>query len=90
MATYAQQITRLRRIIAIAQKLIADLDKPHIGRPTKTNANEKAWSAKGRIRRSGKELVAFRKMLKTERTKGVPVGLLAKKHKVSLGYIYQL
>jgi hypothetical protein len=42
------------------------------------------------MRRAGKELVAFRKMLKAERKKGVRVEELAEKHGVSTAYIYQL
>ena len=43
-----------------------------------------------RTRRSGKDLAAFRKMLKTERKKGTPVAELAKQHGISQAYIYQL
>lgn len=43
-----------------------------------------------RTRRSGKELAAFRKMLKTERKRGTPVAELAKQHGISQAYIYQL
>lgn len=46
--------------------------------------------SKRRVRRSGKELVAFRKMLLAERKKGVPVATLAKKHGISRTYIYLL
>jgi hypothetical protein len=43
-----------------------------------------------RVRRSGKDLAAFRKMLIAERKKGVPVADLARKHNISSAYIYQL
>jgi hypothetical protein len=43
-----------------------------------------------RLRRSGQELKQFRKMLKAQRKKGVPVADLARKHGVSSAYIYML
>lgn len=43
-----------------------------------------------RTRRSGAELIAFREMLAAERSSGIPVVELAKKHGVSPAYIYQL
>jgi nitrate reductase beta subunit len=43
-----------------------------------------------RVRRSGKELSAFRKMLRAERKNGVAVSTLAKRHGISTAYIYQL
>ncbi len=50
-----------------------------------------APAAKGkRTRRTGAELIAFREMLASERSSGVPVAEIAKKHGVSSAYIYQL
>ena len=89
MATYAQQMTRLKRIIAIAEKLIAETPKPKMGRPAKTTRPAES-TGKTRVRRTGKELIAFRRMLKAERSKGVSAASLAKKHSISLAYIYQL
>jgi hypothetical protein len=43
-----------------------------------------------RIRRTGEELRQFRKMLKAQRKKGVPVAELSRKHGVSSAYIYML
>jgi hypothetical protein len=43
-----------------------------------------------RTRRTGKELVQFRKMLKAERKRGVSVAALARKHGISPAYIYLL
>ena len=61
-----------------------------IGLPRHTApANEKA-AKKGvtsRIRRTGKDLVAFRKMLKAERKRGVTTADLAKEHGVAMAYI---
>jgi len=90
MANYYEQINRLKRIITIAEKLIADIAKTKSGRnvsslkPTKTKRNKK------RLRRTGKELTDFRAMLKAEREKGTSVAELAKKHSITTGYIYQL
>ena len=90
MPPYAQQISRLKRIIALAEKLIAETPKPRMGRPALVSGSAKSGSGKKRLRRSGKELAAFRAMLKAERKKGVSAASMAKKHGVSLAYIYQL
>ena len=74
-----QQIRKLESIIAAAQAVLAEAK----------SARGKGLKPK-RIRRSGKELAAFRKMLVAERKKGVPVAELARKHNISSAYIYQL
>jgi len=75
-------LSKLKKIIALAEKLMASsADKA---------AKPKPAIRTKRIRRSGKELVAFRKMLKAERKKGASVVDLAKKHGVSTAYIYTL
>jgi hypothetical protein len=78
------EVAQLKKIITIAQTLL--------GQATggKGSNEKKGGNGGARIRRSGKELVAFRKMLKAERKAGVPVAQLAKKHGVSASYIYQL
>jgi hypothetical protein len=83
----AQQISELRRLITIAEKLIAN----RAGASTngRNGSSNTAKSGK-RIRRSGKELVQFRKMLKAQRKKGISVAELARKHGVSSAYIYML
>lgn len=81
MSLSQPQIRKLQSIITIAQALIEDAGAP---------AGKAGSSKPKRVRRSGKELVAFRKMLVTERKKGVPVAELARKHNVSSAYIYQL
>jgi hypothetical protein len=75
-----QQIRKLEAIISAAQAVLSE---------AKGAANGKTVKAK-RVRRSGKELAAFRKMLVSERKKGVPVAELARKHNISSAYIYQL
>lgn len=76
---------QLRKIIAIAQALLERMDGSAKKAPLADRSRRSA-----RTRRSGKELAAFRKMLKSERKAGVPVAQLAKKHGISASYIYQL
>ena len=92
MALHAREVLKLRRIIALAEKLIADNPKPQRGRPALLNGNGsgKRRANGKRIRRTGKDLVRFRKMLKAERKKGVAVAELARKHGISPTYIYLL
>jgi hypothetical protein len=78
MTLTAKQIKKLQQIIQQAKEI---LQLAKAGRKT-----EKA----PRKRRSGKELVAFRKMLKDEVAGGASVIDVAKKHGVSSAYIYQL
>jgi hypothetical protein len=55
---------------------------------------KKAASTRGtkpkRVRRLGEDLAAFRKLIMSERKRGVPVSELAKKHGVTSAYIYML
>jgi hypothetical protein len=88
LALNAHDVSKLRRIIALAEKLIEKAPAAKRRRPATQNRNGAA-KEKG-IRRSGKELVEFRKMLKAERKKGVSVAKLARKHRVSTAYIYSL
>lgn len=86
MSLSAQEIAKLRRIISLAEKMIANgQEAVSFRRGTASDEN----SGK-RIRRTGQELARFRKMLKAERKKGVPVAELARKHGVSSAYIYML
>ena len=52
--------------------------------------NQKQRTIAKRIRRTGQELVQFRKKLKAERRKGIPVSEMARSHGVSTAYIYML
>jgi len=85
MSLSAPDLVKLRRIISLAERMIAASPKPKRGRP----ANGQTKIAK-RLRRSGKELVQFRKMLKAERRRGVSVADMARKHAISTAYIYTL
>ena len=90
MALYAKELSKLRRIIAMAEQLIDESPKPKRGRPALSNGNGAAKKRGKRVRRTGKELHQFRKMLKAERNKGVSVAELARKHSISPAYIYLL
>lgn len=78
MSLTANQIKKLEQIIQHAMEILQ-----------LANASGKAVSTP-RKRRSGKELVAFRKMLKQEVAAGASVVDVAKKHGVTTAYIYQL
>lgn len=75
-------ISKLKKIIALAERMIAS--------SAKSSPKSKATPKRRRIRRTGKELVAFRKTLKSERKAGVSVAEIAKRHGVSTAYIYTL
>ena len=77
MSLSKKQIRSLEKVISIATEL---LNSPAAA----------ASDASTRKRRSGKELIAFRKMLIEARTKGASVAALAKEHGVSAAYVYQL
>ena len=74
-----REISKLNRIIKLAEQLIGEM----ASKPSRLNGKTT------RIRRTGR-LVQFRKLLKAQRRKGVPVADLARKHGVSTAYIYML
>ena len=82
MALAKYEIAKLNGIIASLQTLLVQHSKSTNGATSMKPAR--------RVRRSGKELVAFRKMLIGERKKGVSVATLAKRYRISTAYIYQL
>ena len=87
MALDSREQLKLRRVIAIVQKLIAESPKAKRGRPPlKSSQNDNGK----RVRRTGKALTQFRAKLMAERKKGARVSDIAKKYKVSSAYIYQL
>ena len=83
MSLTAKEVTELRKIVARAKELIVKAEGASV-KPTSRR------STSVRVRRSGKDLVTFRRMLKAERKAGVPVAQLAKKHGVTPSYIYQI
>jgi hypothetical protein len=84
MSLSKREISQLKKLVALAQGLIDKAEAAPADQKTATP------SATKRIRRSGKELAAFKKMLKAERKRGVPVAELAKQHGISTAYIYTL
>ena len=93
MTFTAADAAQLRKIIGRLEKLLGKFESADRRKPTKRSAatrTARTQEPQKRTRRSGKELIAFRRMLKTERKRGVPVADLAKKHKISTAYIYAL
>ena len=87
MSFTVQDLSKLNRIIKLAEKLIENGSKRSAnGR----NGNAQRVNGSTRIRRTGRELAQFRKMLKAERKKGIPVAEMARKHGISTAYIYML
>ena len=81
LSTSARQLRKLDRIITLARQLVTEIKK--------AQRVERNGSVR-RIRRSGQELVQFRRVLTLQRKKGVPVAELARKHGISSAYIYML
>ncbi len=86
MSLTAREVAELKKILARAQELIIKAEGPQRGQAKGTARR----STSLRTRRSGKDLVAFRRTLKAERKAGVPVAQIAKKHGISPSYIYQI
>lgn len=84
MQLTAADAAQLKKIISIAQTLLEKTGEKG------AKGVRSAGVVRTRIRRSGKDLSSFRKMLKAERKAGVPVADLARKHGISPSYIYQL
>ena len=80
-----RDIAQLRKLVAACEKILTKADAGG-GKPGAAKKDQKPK----RIRRSGKELIAFRRMLKAERKRGISGTELAKKHGVSTTYIYTL
>jgi hypothetical protein len=85
LALDTQTIKELKRLIATAERLISANSRSNVKSAAATTKRTKK-----RTRRTGKDLIQFRKMLKTERSKGISVAALARKHSISTAYIYQL
>jgi hypothetical protein len=86
MSLSAKEITQLKKLISIAEQLI----KQSSAAEASAKKSSRASVAVKRVRRTGKELVAFRKMLIAGRKKGITASELASTHGVSQAYIYQL
>lgn len=95
MARRANGVAQLKKIIELAQAALSAVQaQAKANAKAESSGAKKSGSARKsgakRVRRSGADLIAFRKMLKSERAKGVPVAELAKKHNVSAVYVYTL
>ena len=93
MSFSPKQIKQLENIINSAMELLKEArteDKQQAKTTDKKDDSKPAKPVAQRKRRSGKELIQFRKMLKSERKKGIPVAELSKKYGISATYIYQL
>ena len=78
--------THAAQLLRIAQSLQAIVTEAK-DIPAKS---ARSSSEGARARRTGKDLIAFKKTLKKERKAGVPVSELAEKYGVTPSYIYQL
>lgn len=94
MALSRTEVIKLKQLIRIASDLLesaVSADRVDAVTPARKAAGPRMPFKGGtRRRRSGAELVAFRKMLKAERKKGVPVAELARTHGISTAYIYSI
>ena len=81
MSKSATIAKKLRKMAASLEELAAAIESFPAG-------NGKSDTT--RTRRSEKETIALKKLLKAERKAGVPVAELAKKHGISTAYIYML
>jgi hypothetical protein len=86
MSFTARELKQLQQIVEIGNILIAKAEE-HIEAKAQAKAEKEANK---RVRRSGKELIKFRRDLKKMRNDGVPVAELAETYGVSASYIYQL
>ena len=90
MPLHAQQLAKLRRIVSLAESLIDGRGGPKRGSAQAKNGMGSTSSGKKRVRRTAKDVVAFRRLIKSERKKGTPAAALARKHGVSTAYIYMI
>ena len=98
MALTNRESAKLRQFVAFATQLLekysseteATAKSAAKGNQRRGKASASGKAQEVRVRRTGKELLAFRKMLKAERKRGVPVAELAETHGVSTAYIYQV
>jgi hypothetical protein len=81
----ANDLVRLNSVVITLKKILAQN-----GNSANSVNDRTPKKGKRKIRRSGKELIAFRKMLIAERKMGVPVAKLAERHGITASYIYQL
>jgi len=89
MARVTSIAKKLRKIAASLEELATAIEAmPAAGKKSFPAGNGKSGAT--RTRRSRKEAIALKKLLKAERKAGVPVAELAEKHGISTAYIYML
>lgn len=86
MSLSPHEIAELRRIVSIAEKILAKATTPKKRAKLATSATKPRKNP----RRKGRELAAFRKTVAAERKRGVPVAEIARKHGITPNYIYQI
>ena len=86
MSLTVRELNQLKKIVEITSILIEKAEQSI----SQKQAEKAEKDANKRMRRSGKELAQFRKMLKNLRKQGVPVSELSETYGVSASYIYQL
>jgi hypothetical protein len=97
MSLSKRTLNQLKKIVELANKMLANAESAGSNGSAKSNGTKQKSAKKSagkktstRTRRTGAELVSFRKMLVAERKKGTSVADLSKLHGVSPAYIYQL
>jgi hypothetical protein len=85
-----REVAQIRKLIAVAESLKDFIGLKPASSPRRSGQEKRRPQNRQRTRRSGKELAEFRRMLMSERKKGVAVAELARKHGISTAYIYQL
>lgn len=78
-----KQISQLIKILETTQQILADANR-------EVSSSGSRAEAGTRTRRTGKDLVAFKKAVKAERKAGASVAELAQKYGVTPSYLYQL
>jgi hypothetical protein len=81
MALGKRHVNALRKLVAAIDRLIAN---------TEREMAKAAAKSKGRPRRKKKDVAALRRLLRTERKRGASAATLAKRHKISVNYVYLL
>lgn len=78
-----KQISQLIKILETTQQILADASREVPSAGSREDGGV-------RTRRTGKDLVAFKKAVKAERKAGATVAELARKYGVTPSYLYQL
>ena len=87
MSLSTRELNQLKKIVELANKMLASAESAGSNGSAKSNGSKQKPSLKSaggksskRVRRSGAELVKFRKMLVAERRKGISVACPSSEH----------